>query len=333
MNPQMEKWDNCINLSNIHLNKDNKGVKIKNFKNPGLIAIKADWCGYCKRLKPEFIRAASKLNSKSLYVIDGEEIGDMINVRGFPTIKIVDKDGYITENYNGKRTSDDIVNFLENKLSDSTSKTIVLKTSNIIDTNGKIKIESNINKPGLLLIKADWCPHCIAIKKPYEDAAKENLENGYYILDSEQLKQLSPNVKNKLNIRGFPTIMYVESEGFLGIEYDGGRNKEQFIDKLKHKNRENFRYKQRDNPVQQNCKKLNQEQFYIKKNELYVEGVSNGILIIKDINLELKINNKCMRCYYINYSECVELCEYLKIKNIPSYFMIIEDGKIKSGIF
>lgn len=90
-----------------------------------LVEFFAPWCGHCKNLAPHWESAATELKGKvKLGALDATVhtvIANRFSIRGFPTIKYFpagskDPNG---EEYDGGRTSSDIVKFAEEKLAEN----------------------------------------------------------------------------------------------------------------------------------------------------------------------------------------------------------------------
>ncbi|KAK9270589.1 hypothetical protein L1049_026170 [Liquidambar formosana] len=82
----------------------------------------APWCGHCKKLAPEFEKAASILSSHDppvvLAKVDAnedvnKELASEFDIKGFPTLKILRNGGKTVEEYKGPREADGIVAYLK----------------------------------------------------------------------------------------------------------------------------------------------------------------------------------------------------------------------------
>ena len=92
--------------------------------NKEVVIVKADWCGHCKKAKPEFQRL---VGASPIRLSDGSEVvvrmldekGNRdevqgLGVRGFPTILYI-SNGQKTE-YSGPRTYDGVMGFLQSSV-------------------------------------------------------------------------------------------------------------------------------------------------------------------------------------------------------------------------
>ena len=84
-----------------------------------LIDFYAPWCGHCKKLYPEYEKAAKILGEKAvLAIIDATVFtkpAEKYPVRGYPTI-LWFANGNFIEEYEGSRTSQDIVRWVLSKI-------------------------------------------------------------------------------------------------------------------------------------------------------------------------------------------------------------------------
>ncbi|KAJ9673596.1 hypothetical protein PVL29_023264 [Vitis rotundifolia] len=82
----------------------------------------APWCGHCKKLAPEYEKAASILSSHDPPVIlakvdandeANKELASEFDIRGFPTLKIFRNGGKSIVDFKGPREADGIVEYLK----------------------------------------------------------------------------------------------------------------------------------------------------------------------------------------------------------------------------
>jgi len=85
-----------------------------------LVMFYAPWCGHCKRMKPEFEKAAKTLDVSdppvTLAKVDCTEAGKdtcgRFEVRGYPTVKIF-RNGELSQDYNGPREAPGIIKYMK----------------------------------------------------------------------------------------------------------------------------------------------------------------------------------------------------------------------------
>lgn len=90
-----------------------------------LVEFYAPWCGHCKRLAPEYERAANILKEKGstakVAKVDStveKASASSYSIRGYPTL-LYFENGQMVEKYSGGRTGEDISNYMIGKASGS----------------------------------------------------------------------------------------------------------------------------------------------------------------------------------------------------------------------
>jgi thiol-disulfide isomerase/thioredoxin len=118
-------------VTQLHKKDFKNGGKFTIHKNQkgkdGLILFYLDYCGYCKMMKPEFIKLGSLAKKKGMFVgaIDGMDqvkrnnvLFEEMGIQGVPDIRYVSKDGRIDdEKYMGERTLKDFLSYIKKKSS------------------------------------------------------------------------------------------------------------------------------------------------------------------------------------------------------------------------
>ncbi|KAJ8493461.1 hypothetical protein OPV22_015182 [Ensete ventricosum] len=112
----------------------------------------APWCGHCKKLAPEYEKAASVLSENdppiALAKIDcnedvNKEIASKYEIRGFPTLKIFRNGGEDIQEYKGPREADGIVEYLSKQVGPASTE---IKSTEDVD---KVIIDKKISIVGI----------------------------------------------------------------------------------------------------------------------------------------------------------------------------------------
>merc|ERR1719384_3052645 len=102
------------------LNEKNYDKAVKEFDYL-LVYFYAPWCGHCKALGPEFVKAGQLLKERDSLIklgkVDGTEEEGLLNtkgVTGYPTLKLYRKGELVP--YTGGRMAPEIVDWIEKKI-------------------------------------------------------------------------------------------------------------------------------------------------------------------------------------------------------------------------
>lgn len=195
-----------------------------------MVEFYAPWCGHCKKLEPEYAKAAAVLKKQGIPLtkVDATKEGELAKehmVQGFPTLMVF-RNGEKHEDYSGDRTADAIVEYM-NKLNDPNwkpppSAVVTLTADNFTKF---VKHE----KLSLAMFYAPWCKHCKQVAPEYEGAASELKEWGIPLIrvDGTREKELA----DQYGIGGWPAFkMFRKGRVY---DYNGPREKQNIIDFMK----------------------------------------------------------------------------------------------------
>ncbi|XP_052822919.1 protein disulfide-isomerase A5 isoform X1 [Octopus bimaculoides] len=219
-------WDEDPEAENIvHVESEQKLNKmLKKQRLPMLLMFYAPWCGFCKRLKPEFSAAATELKGKAILAgLDADnpqffQLRLQYNITGFPTIFYFEN-GKSLFQYGGENTRSGIVKWMSNPTPPKEAE----KDASLFDDESNVEHLSKINFDSflaehssvLVMFYAPWCGHCKKMKPEYIEAAatlkEENIEGALAAIDSTQESQISERFK----IKGFPTVKYFRNGEYM----------------------------------------------------------------------------------------------------------------------
>lgn len=108
------------NLSKADLMNVNGKLVISGMNgNPGLLLVKADYCGYCTQFLPTYQKIAKRIgaNGFKLMILDSQQMTDFasksMEIQGYPTLKFIEGSGHINgAKYTGDRSEKDILDHI-----------------------------------------------------------------------------------------------------------------------------------------------------------------------------------------------------------------------------
>jgi len=200
----------------------------------------APWCGHCKNLAPAYDvvgEAFSKQKDVVIAKVDADahrELGSRYGVSGFPTLKYFPAGSSTPEDYNGGRTAEDIIAFINGKA--GTNVKVKKAPSNVVDLDDKNfdSIVLNSNKDVLAEFYAPWCGHCKHLAPDYEKVANAFAGDKDVVvakLDADNYKDLA----GRYGVSGFPTLIWFGKNNKAGEKYEKGRDVQSFVDYINEK--------------------------------------------------------------------------------------------------
>lgn len=91
----------------------------------------------------------------------------------------------------------------------------------------QVSIKNNGNKPGMLLVWAEWCPHCINFKPVYKELSNR-LKNKFPCMAIED-QQLDSSLQGGLNVSSYPSIYFFDKSGKIVDKYNGRRDQNDML--------------------------------------------------------------------------------------------------------
>eukprot|EP00271_Cylindrocystis_brebissonii_P022992 TRINITY_DN916_c0_g1_i1.p1 TRINITY_DN916_c0_g1~~TRINITY_DN916_c0_g1_i1.p1 ORF type:complete len:384 (+),score=84.69 TRINITY_DN916_c0_g1_i1:189-1340(+) len=194
----------------------------------------APWCGHCKKLAPEYDQVGTAFKKKAVVVgkVDCDEHKDLcqrFDVGGYPTLKWFPAGSLKPEAYEGGRTAEDILQFINSKtgltasLGGAPSDVVTLTPENFE------KVALDPTKFALVEFYAPWCGHCKSLAPVYEKVATAFKAEPSVVVakvDADAHKDLGETY----DVSGFPTIKYFAGDDTDGEAYEGGRSLSDFVD-------------------------------------------------------------------------------------------------------
>lgn len=238
--PKEEDWS-TVKSDVVHLTSENFDTVITNEPSV-LVMFYAPWCGHCKKMKPEYEKAAATLKAEQITgvaaAIDATKepaIAARYNIRGYPTVKYF-KAGEFAFDVN-VRDAAKITEFMrdprepppppppETPWSEEPSEVVHL-------TEETFKTFLKKKKHVLVMFYAPWCGHCKKAKPEFTAAAehfKDDPKVEFAAVDCTKFSAICGAV----DVKGYPTFKYFHYYTKETKNYNGGRVEADFVNFMK----------------------------------------------------------------------------------------------------
>lgn len=99
-----------------------------------------------------------------------------------------------------------------------------LKNNDLVIKNKKVYVKSGVTngKPGMLLVWADWCPHCHRFMPTYKQMSQK-LHSQFPCLLIEN-SELNSQISESLSLTSFPSIYFFDKSGQIIEKYTNTRD-------------------------------------------------------------------------------------------------------------
>ncbi|KAM8933475.1 protein disulfide-isomerase A5 [Pelodytes ibericus] len=206
-----------------------------------LVMFHAPWCGHCKKMKPDFEKAAETLYKEKdvgvLAAVDGtahRALSERFHISGFPTVKYFEN-GEEKYTLPHLRTEQKIVEWMHNPEAPPPPEPAWdEKPSSILHLVGEDFREIlKKKKHALVMFYAPWCPHCKNAVPHFTTAAdtyKEDRKIAYAAVDCT--KEKNQDLCKQEGVEGYPTFNYY-NYGKFSEKYSGERAESGFIGFIK----------------------------------------------------------------------------------------------------
>jgi protein disulfide-isomerase A6 len=222
----------------VDLTEDNFASVLDGSK-PVFIEFYAPWCGHCKTLAPVYeVFANAFAHAKDKVVIakvDAEAnrpLAMRFEIKGFPTLKFFPTGNpEESEKYEGGRSEDDLVGFIEKKTGVKAKRAPLPPSSVVILTgsNFAAEITEDATTDALVEFYAPWCGHCKKLTPEYEKlAAVYRNEPGVKIAKIDC--DAHAGVCKDFGVQGYPTLKWFsKTDKSEPQAYEGGRDVDSFV--------------------------------------------------------------------------------------------------------
>lgn len=140
-----------------------------------LVKFYAPWCGHCKSLAPTYETVATAFKTVENVVVaevdadNYKDLGSKFDITGFPKLKYFPEGSTEPEDYEGGRSEEDFVTFLNDKAG---TKVRVAKGRSYVTALTDADFDAEViqsKKHAIVEFYAPWCGHCKSLAPIYEE--------------------------------------------------------------------------------------------------------------------------------------------------------------------
>jgi len=219
----------------ITLTKDNFDSYVDGSSNI-LVEFYAPWCGHCKSLAPEWkiagetFQPSDDIKIAALDATEASEVAARFEVKGYPTIKYFPKGSTTPEDYNGGRTADTIISWVNDKI--GTNRKLKAVPSYVTVLNGDNFDELALGpKSALVEFYAPWCGHCKQLAPKYEQLGEIFAGEPDVVIGKVDATEEDGGVlASKYGVTGYPTLKFFPAGASEPVDYQGERELESLLE-------------------------------------------------------------------------------------------------------
>eukprot|EP01039_Chlorochromonas_danica_P002387 gene2387-2619_t len=192
-----------------------------------LVEFYAPWCGHCKNLAPEWkiagetFQPSDDIKIAAIDATGAQEIAEKYGVSGYPTIKFFPKGSTEPEEYNGGRSADTIVKWVNDKVGTS-RKVKTIPSAVVALTAEDFDAQVLGEKAALVEFYAPWCGHCKSLAPEYEKLGKIFAGDSDVLIAKVDATE-EGDLASRFDVSGYPTLKFFPANSAEPIPYESAR--------------------------------------------------------------------------------------------------------------
>jgi len=195
---------------------------------PAFVMFYAEWCGHCKSFKPDYERVGEAFQGSDVVIAKvnadtHRELGERFNIEGFPTLKYFPKSFTKPEDYEGQRTTEGVIEFINSRAGTKVKvKGAAPSQVKVLTPDNFNSLVLDANNDALVEFYAPWCGHCKKLAPVYDVVGNAFVGEKNVVIgkvDCDAHKELCQSY----GVSGYPTLKFFSRINKDGIAYDGGR--------------------------------------------------------------------------------------------------------------